>query len=69
MKIWKFKESESDELLGYLKNYKTGEEATINLLDYENTFDLVSGCLKALNAKDSDLGIILILGLSEKKKS
>lgn len=67
MKIRKFKESESDELLGYLKNYKTGEEATINLLDYENTFDLVSGCLKSLNAKDSDLGIILILGLSEKK--
>ena len=67
MKTWKLKESKSDELLIYLKNYKTEEETTINLLDYKNTFDLISGCLKALNAKDSDLGRIFILRISEKK--
>ena len=59
MKTWKLKnrlkESESDEILVYLKNSETGEEATVNLLDYTGTTELVMGCLNTLKASDTDL--------------
>ena len=71
MKIWKLKnrlkESESDEILVYLKNSETEEEATVNLLDYTDTTELVMGCLNALKAKDTDLEKLIITGLSEKR--
>ena len=71
MKTWKLKnrlkESESDEILVYLKNSETGEEATVNLLDYTDTTELVMGCLNTLKARDTDLENLIITGLSEKR--
>ena len=68
MKTWKLKnrlkESESDEILVYLKNSETGEEATVNLLDYTDTTELVMGCLNTLKARDTDLENLIITGLS-----
>ena len=55
MKTWKLKnrlkESESDEILVYLKNFETGEEATVNLLDYENCKNFIIGCTSKFNIK------------------
>lgn len=59
MKIYKlknkFRESESNEILVYLKNNKTGEEATINLLDYKGGYALIDGCINALKLTEKDL--------------
>lgn len=74
MKIYKLKEnrlkeSESNEIQMTvpLKNNKTGEETTINLLNYTDTSTLIKGCLETLNADTHDLQDIVISNLGDKK--
>lgn len=74
MKTWKLKnrlkESESDGILAYLKNSETGEEATVNLLDYTKGRDLIEGCLASFDldfvtTTDEDLSKIYLTHLSD----